>query len=60
MKLAQAYDKICREYLSKCKEYGCDSCIASTYCIINNLRESRYPQEYCINNLKKYLKNLKY
>ena len=47
--------KLIREYLSKCKEYGCDSCMAQTFCISHNLRKNRYPQEYCENNLHNYL-----
>lgn len=49
-----AMDKICKEYLSKCK--CCDECCAVIYCILNNLRSSREPQDYCLDNLKAYLK----
>ena len=41
MNLKESYDYLCKEYLSKCKT--CDECIAETYCILNNLRNSRYP-----------------
>ena len=53
MKIKDAYDKVCREYLSKCQ--CCDECVAQTYCILHDLRSSRVPQEYCIDNLKSYL-----
>lgn len=55
MKKDEIITKLIKEYLSKCKEYGCDSCIAQIYCIENNLRESRYPQDYCEENLLQYL-----
>ena len=43
------------EYLSKVTD--CDSCIAQCFCIKNNLRKSRKPQDYCNDNLNKYLKH---
>lgn len=46
---------IIREYLSKCEQYGCDSRVAETYCIFNNLRTDRYPGEMCERNLLEYL-----
>ena len=49
-----AMDKICKEYLSKCK--CCDECFAVWYCTGNRLRSSREPQDYCLDNLKAYLK----
>lgn len=52
MKQNEAYDLVCKEYLNKCKEYGCDSCIAENYCILNHLRDNNK----CIDNLKGYLK----
>lgn len=57
MKQKEAYDRICEEYLSKCKEVGCDGCIAEFYCIENGLRSDRYPQEDCPKKLKDYLRN---
>lgn len=59
MKKTEAYDLICKEYLSKCREYGCDSCIAETYCILNHLRTDRYPQNDCPEKLKAYLRQRK-
>lgn len=56
MKKQDAYDLICKEYLDKCKEYGCDSCIAETWCLMNNLKYDRYPQDNCIHKLQAYLK----
>lgn len=50
----KAMDKICREYLSKSE--CCDECCAEFYCIENHLRSSRVPQDYCVDNLKAYLK----
>lgn len=59
MKKTEAYNLICKEYLSKCREYGCDSCIAETYCILNHLRTDRYPQNDCLEKLKAYLRQRK-
>ena len=56
MTLDKALEKVIIEYLGKCKEYGCDSCFAQCYCIEHDLRSSRNPQDYCIDNIKKYLK----
>ena len=58
MKQSEAYDRIIKEYLSKCKETGCDGCIAEFYCIENSLRYDRYPQKDCSEKLKKYLRQL--
>lgn len=55
MNISDAFELLVVEYLSKCKEYGCDSCIAQIFCIENNLRTSRYPQDDCPDKLKKYL-----
>lgn len=55
MKKDEIITKLIKEYLSKCEEYGCDSCMAQTYCIENNLRDSRHPQDYCEDNLREYL-----
>ena len=60
MKQREAYDRLCEEYLSKCKETGCDGCIAEFYCIENNLRTDRYPQNDCPEKLKAYLRYYKY
>lgn len=43
------------EYLNKTK--CCDECFASIFCTLNGLRESRVPQNYCMDNIKKYFKN---
>jgi hypothetical protein len=59
MNQSKAYEIIRKEYLSKCKESGCDGCIAEIYCIMNNLRTDRYPQPDCSEKLKDYLKQLR-
>lgn len=59
MKQSEAYDRLCKEYLSKCKGVGCDGCIAEFYCIENGLRSDRYPQEDCQKKLKDYLRQLR-
>ena len=59
MNKSESLDMICKEYLSKCKETGCDGCIAEFYCIENNLRHDRYPQEDCLEKLKDYLRKLR-
>ena len=59
MNKSDAYDYLCAEYLSKCEEYGCDSCIAQIYCIKNGLRHDRYPQNDCPQQLKEFLKQRK-
>ena len=51
--------KIVREYLSKCREHGCDSCVAEIFCIKNNLRDNRYPGERCETNVAEYLKSIR-
>lgn len=43
MKQSEAYDLLCKEYLSKCRESGCDGCVAEFYCIENHLRKDKYP-----------------
>jgi hypothetical protein len=48
-------DRLAREYISKVK--CCDECFASTFCTINGLRNSRVPQDYCIENVKKYFED---
>jgi hypothetical protein len=48
-------DRLAREYISKVKY--CDECFASTFCTINGLRNSRVPQSYCIENIKKYFES---
>lgn len=57
MKQSDAYNHLCKEYLSKCRESGCDGCIAEYYCIKNHLRTGRYPQDGCVEKLQKYLRN---
>ena len=54
MKMNDSYDLLIREYLDKVND--CDCCMASTFCTINQLRNSRYPTDYCMNNLKEYLR----
>ena len=51
------YEKLCIEYLGKCREYGCDSCVAEIFCIENGLRKDRYPHDGCVENLKAYLEH---
>lgn len=48
-------DRLAREYISKVKY--CDECFASVFCTINGLRNSREPQSYCIENIKKYFES---
>lgn len=57
MNRRNAYELLIKEYLSKCRESGCDGCIAECYCIENHLRKSRYPQDDCVEKLKNYLQN---
>ena len=52
MKKTDAYNLICKEYLYKCKEHGCDSCIAENYCIEKGLRNT----ENCVEKLQDYLR----
>ena len=56
MKKSEAYDLLCKEYLSKCREAGCDGCIAQCFCVVNNQRHDRYPQSDCPEKLKSYLR----
>ena len=58
MKQKEAYDRLCKEYLSKCKEIGCDGCIAEYYCIENHLRTDCFPQKDCPEKIKDYLRRL--
>ena len=58
MKQKEAYERLCKEYLSKCEESGCDGCIAEFHCIENSLRSDKYPQKDCSEKLKKYLRQL--
>lgn len=55
MNILDAFELLIVEYLNKCREHGCDSCIAQIFCIENNLRKSRYPQDDCPDKIKKYL-----
>lgn len=57
MKKSEAYDLLCNEYLSKCREVGCDGCIAQFFCIANHLRHDRYPELDCPEKLKAYLRH---
>ena len=45
-------DKLIKEYLSKCE--CCDECFAEYFCIENDLRKDRIPQDYCVCNIKQY------
>lgn len=54
-RLEASLNLLIREYLSKCQEYGCDSCIAEYYCIENNLKTDRYPQKDCPEKIETYL-----
>lgn len=56
MTKSDAYELIVKEYLSKCRESGCDGCIAQVYCIEHNLRTDRFPQPDCSEKLKDYLR----
>ena len=51
----EAYDYIVREYLHKCS--CCDECISEYYCIENQLKKSRVPQEDCMDKIKDYLRS---
>lgn len=51
-------ERLIKEYISKCKV--CDECFAEIFCITNDLRESREPQSYCVDNIKAYLKDRKF
>lgn len=57
MEQSEAYDLLCKEYLSKCRKSGCDGCVAESYCIKNHLRKDRYPQKDCPEKLKKYFQS---
>ena len=56
MKKDDAYELLVKEYLSKCRDSGCDGCVAEYYCIKNNLRTDRYPQNDCPDKLKDYFR----
>ena len=45
-------ERLINEYISKVG--CCDECFASIYCTVNGLRESRVPQDYCVQNIKRY------
>lgn len=45
-------ERLINEYISKIK--CCDECFASVFCTVNGLRESRVPQDYCVENIKRY------
>lgn len=47
-------ERLIKEYISKCK--ACDECFAEIFCITNDLRKSREPQSYCVDNIIAYLK----
>ena len=48
-------ERLIKEYISKVG--CCDECFASVYCIVNGLRESRVPQDYCAENIKRYFRD---
>lgn len=48
------FEILINEYLGKVKD--CDSCMAECFCTLKRLRHSRKPQDYCNENIKKYLK----
>lgn len=52
MRLEEINERLINEYISKVG--CCDECFASVYCTVNGLRESRVPQDYCVNNIKRY------
>ena len=49
----RAEEILIKEYLSKCE--CCDECFAEYFCIKNDLRESREPKDYCVENIRQYL-----
>lgn len=55
MGLKSQLDYMIGSYLEKVTD--CDSCMAQCFCIKNDLRKSREPQDYCNDNLSKYLKH---
>ena len=56
IKLAEGInERLINEYISKVE--CCDECFASIYCTVNDLRESRVPQDYCVKNIKSYFDN---
>lgn len=50
--LQKINERLINEYISKVG--CCDECFASVYCTVNGLRESRVPQDYCVENIKRY------
>ena len=60
MQRKDAYEIVVKEYLSKCNITGCDGCIAEFWCIENDLRTSRYPQDNCPEKLKAYLRQVRW
>ena len=54
--LEEINERLINEYISKVS--CCDECFASVYCIVNGLRESRVPQDYCVNNIKRYFDDM--
>lgn len=48
-------ERLIKEYLSKCN--ACDECYIQCFCIENQLRKSRKPQDYCVENFKRYLES---
>jgi hypothetical protein len=49
-------ERLSAEYVGKCN--CCDECFAEFYCIENNLRTSRCPNDDCHKNVIKYLKEI--
>ena len=58
MKQADAYDLMIKEYLAKCKYYGCDGCIAEYWCIRNDERKL-ITDDKCVKKIKQYLRERK-
>lgn len=57
MNQLDAYEKLIREYLSKCDT--CDECFAEIYCIQEHLKTGRTPQVTCNEKIKRYLRQLR-
>ena len=53
MNQREAYTLLCKEYLDKVKEFGCDACVAEYYCIEHGLRNQ---EADCVETLKEYFR----
>lgn len=56
MKQKDAYERLSREYISKCRY--CDECIAEVWCILHHTKQTRHPYEGCEKNVRDYLRGL--